>query len=221
MRPMKPTTVIFDMDGLLIDSEPYWEEAGKETLENFGITLSPEQYHGTTGLRTREWIQWWFSWFNIDQKHALAAEQAILDKALEKIAAHGQPMPGSDTIFGFFRERGFRIGLATSSPHTLVNVVAEKLKIGHYLQAIASAEELPYGKPHPQVYLNCADSLQVSPLHCLCFEDSFNGMIAVKAARMKCVVIPAPHHHHETRWDAADIKLRSLLEFNQEILDRL
>ncbi len=221
LPPMKLTTVIFDMDGLLIDSEPYWEEAGKETLEEFGIALVPEQYHITTGLRTPEWIHWWFSYFNIDLQFAKAAEEKIVAKAIGKIGKYGKPLPGVERIFDFFQERNFRIGLATSSPLSLVEVVAEKLQIGGQLQAIASAEELPYGKPHPQVYLDCAAALQVSPLECVCFEDSFNGMIAVKAARMKCIVVPAPHQHHETRWDAADRKLRSLLEVDQSVLDAL
>lgn len=218
---MKPTTVIFDMDGLLIDSEPLWEEAGKETLAQFGVSLTDEQYHFSTGLRTREWIDWWFTWFNIDKKHALGAELAIVEKAIEKIGQHGKAMPGVDKVFPFLKERGYKIGLATSSPLALVKVVAEKLQINDYLQAIASAEELKYGKPHPQVYLDCAQALEVSPLECVALEDSFNGMIAVKAARMRCVVIPAKHQQHQTRWDAADKKLASLLHLDEQVLDEL
>ena len=221
LRPMKPTAVIFDMDGLLIDSEPYWEEAGKETLAEYGVTLENEQYHVTTGLRTKEWVQYWFAYFDIDMKHVEAAEATIVGKAIDKIRANGQPMPGVKYIFDFFKKQGCKIGIATSSPLSLVNVVVEKLGIGQYLDAIRSAEFLPYGKPHPQVYLECAQALDVSQLQCICFEDSFNGMIAVKAARMKCIVIPAPEQHAETRWDAADIKLRSLEEVNAAMIATL
>lgn len=209
------------MDGLLIDSEPLWEEAGKETLTRYGVTLTDEQYHFSTGLRTREWVDYWFTWFRIDKQHALDAELTIVQKAIEKIGARGEALPGVHEAFQFFRDHKFKIGIATSSPIALVKVVADKLDINQYVQAIASAEELPNGKPHPQVYLNCAQSLDISPLDCVCFEDSFNGMIAAKAARMKCIVIPAPHQQPQTRWDAADMKLQSLLQVNEEVLQKL
>ncbi len=79
--------------------------------------------------------------------------------------------------------------------------------------ATASAGNLKYGKPHPEVYLNCASALNSVPTECLCFEDSFNGMIAAKAARMKCVVIPMYHQQKEERWRSADLKLSSLQNF--------
>jgi beta-phosphoglucomutase-like phosphatase (HAD superfamily) len=66
---MRTDAVIFDMDGLLIDSEPYWQEAGKETLLEFDKTLTTAQYHSSTGLRTEEWIAHWFNHFGIDNKH--------------------------------------------------------------------------------------------------------------------------------------------------------
>ena len=68
---MKATTVIFDMDGLLIDSEPLWEEAGAELLQSYGVELTSEQYQSSTGLRTREWITHWFNHFHIDNKYVV------------------------------------------------------------------------------------------------------------------------------------------------------
>ena len=129
-------------------------------------------------------------------------------------------MPGVNYIFEYFARRKFKIGLATSSPRSLVDVVTEKLNIGSYLQAISSAEHLPYGKPHPQVYMQCANNLQSDPLSCICFEDSFNGMIAAKAAKMKCVVVPAHHQLNDAKWGAADLKISSLQNFNDLLLMR-
>jgi sugar-phosphatase len=210
---MKLNTVIFDMDGLLIDSEPCWQEAGMETLAKFDLSLTLDQYHLTTGLRTKEWVDYWFTYFGVSKAHAKEAEELVHQKAIEKIKTKAKAMPGIDAIFSFFRERQFRIGLATSSPLALVDVVVEKLKIGAWLEAVTSAENRAFGKPHPQVYLDCAAKLAVNPIQCICFEDSFNGMIAVKAARMKCVVIPAPDQYTLAKWGAADLKLNSLTEF--------
>ena len=218
---MQLNTVIFDMDGLLIDSEPFWQEAGIETLEQYNVALTLEQYHLTTGLRTKEWIDYWWNHFHIDADSAQEAEDRIMELAIQKIGEKAKPMPGLDHIFSFFSEKNFRIGLATSSPLALVDVVVEKLGIRSYLNAVASAGHLPFGKPHPQVYMDCARALEVSPLQCICFEDSFNGLIAAKAARMKCVVIPAPDQFSLAKWGAADLKLNSLLEFANDQLNSL
>ena len=218
---MRLNTVIFDMDGLLIDSEPCWQEAGMETLLQFNVTLSPVQYHHTTGLRTREWLDYWFGHFGIGKEGIPAAEAALHQHVIEKIKTKADPLPGVRAVLDFFKARQFRIGLATSSPLSLVEVVVKKLDIENEFEAVASAEHLPYGKPHPQVYMDCARALAVNPLHCLAFEDSFNGVIAAKAARMTCVAVPVHDQAHLPKWGAADLKLNSLLDFNDSQLESL
>lgn len=218
---MRYKAVIFDMDGLLIDSEPLWTEAGMETLQQYGKSLTQEQYHSSTGLRTEEWIEHWFRHFEIDMAHAPAAIAIIIQKAIDKIDMHGQPLPGIAEIFRFFKARDYRMGLATSSPLSLVEVVVKKLGIETIFDTVASAGELPYGKPHPQVYLDCAAQLDCPAVQCIAFEDSFNGMIAAKAARMKCVVVPAAADFDHPKWNAADLKLKGLADFNEEQLNKL
>lgn len=209
------------MDGLLIDSEPLWQEAGKEALANFDIQLSDEQYHSSTGLRTAEWVDHWFRFFNIPLTNAPAAIDVIHRKAIEKIGARGIELPGVTHILDFFHEQQFRIGLATSSPMALVDVVVDKLNIRDRFHAFNSAEHLPYGKPHPLVFLESAKALGCLPQTAIVFEDSFNGLIAAKAARMKCVVVPAWEHFSHPRWSAADLVLNSLMDFSLEKLSKI
>lgn len=215
---MKLKAVIFDMDGLLIDSEPLWQEAGSETLAEFGKELSLEQYHSSTGLRTEEWIQHWFHYFEVPMQHATTAIDTIISKAISKIDEKGIAFGGIDHIISLMKAHSLKIGLATSSPLSLVDVVLKKLGLQNSFDAITSAEKLPFGKPHPEVYLNCASELGVAGMECIAFEDSFNGMIAAKAARMKCVIVPALQDYAHLKWNAADLKLRSLTEFDEEKL---
>lgn len=215
---MQVKAVIFDMDGLLIDSEPLWQEAGKATLQNLGYTLTTDQYHTSTGLRTEEWIDYWFHHFQIDQQLAPSAVNTILQKAIENIRERGEMFPGAEDIIQLCRNERLKIGLATSSPMEVVEAALTKFSLKNRFDVISSAGSLPFGKPHPQVYLQCAEQLNVSPLECLAFEDSFNGMIAAKAARMKCVVVPAASEYDHPKWSAADVKLKSLSEFNWSLI---
>jgi mannitol-1-/sugar-/sorbitol-6-/2-deoxyglucose-6-phosphatase len=218
---MQLNSVIFDMDGLLVDTEPLWHEAANEIFGKHGVLLTPENHAATTGLRTKEFIQWWFPRFGISTEHAATAEKEIVALVIQKFLQKGKALPGVAYIFNFFQQRNFKIGIATSSGMELVNTVINFLQLPGKLDAIVSGAELPYAKPHPQVFIDCAAALNVSPENCVCFEDSFNGMIAAKAARMKCVMVPAYSQLHNTRWQAADLKISSLQNFNELLLQGL
>ncbi len=218
---MQLNTVIFDMDGLLIDSEPLWNEAAAEIFSHYGIRLSAAQYATTTGLRTKEFIQWWFSYFKMPLHHKGTVEKEIIDKVIELVQQKGRPMPGVEHIFNFFTSHQFKIGLASSSPFNLIDVVVDLLQIRSHLQNISSAAMLEHGKPHPEVYLNCAKELGALPTECLCFEDSFYGVIAAKAARMKCIVVPGHSDNKDPKWHAADLKISSLQNFNELLLQAI
>lgn len=212
---MQLNTVIFDIDGLLINSEPLWEEAANEVFTHYGLSLTEEQYKTTTGLKTKEFIHWWFDYFNIGEEEFAKAEKKIIELVLQKVADKGSIMPGVGYIFDFFVTRNFKIGLASSSPQELIDLAIKMTGIKEYVQATSSAEHLLFGKPHPQVYLNCAEKLDANPTACICFEDSFNGLIAAKAARMKCVMVPHYSQLKDERWGAADLKLSSLQNFGE------
>ncbi len=215
---MQLDTVIFDMDGLLIDSEPLWDEAAAEVFGQYGIEMNEKQFSLTTGLRTKEFVEWWFSWFKIDRKFQQKAGEDIVEKVIDKILNKGRAQPGLEYILNFFTEKSFKIGLASSSPMNIIDVAIDFLGIRKYLKAISSASELRFGKPHPEVYLNCAEELNSSPANCISFEDSFNGLISAKAARMKCVVVPAKNQLENLKWIIADFKITSLQNFDDLML---
>lgn len=207
---MKTTTAIFDMDGLLINSEPLWYEAAQECLMKFGMTIGEEQYVETTGLRTKEFLQHWFGVFEIDQAHIPSAEKEITDLVIAKVMDGGAMMEGVAETMELVKQSSLKVGLASSSPLALIKAVLDRINMQKYFSAICSAEFLPFGKPNPQVFINCSIELDSHPAACICFEDSFNGMIAAKAARMKCIVVPHPDQYHQERWNIADLRLNSL-----------
>lgn len=209
------------MDGILIDSEPLWYEAANEAFKPFGFQLNHGEYARSIGLRTKEFVAYWLQQNNISVSHAPDIESGINALVIRKVEEKGYAMKGVISTLEMLRDSGFTIGLATSSPTALINVVVDKLNIRSYFSAFSSAEHLPFGKPHPQVYLDCAAALGTSPTSCICFEDSFNGMIAAKAARMTCIAIPAPEFRDQPRFFAADLILNSLEEFRIDKIEKL
>lgn len=207
---MPMDTAIFDMDGLLIDSEPLWHEAAVEAMQVLGVSIDAEEYAGTVGLRTKEFLQHWFRVHDIDLSHIHDMETEITRLVIEKVKTRGVLMPGAEQAVRMLHREGFRIGLATSSPLSLVEAFFEKSGMQPLFHAVASAEHLEYGKPHPQVYLDCIRSLGSLPADCVCLEDSFNGMLAAKSARSRCIVVPAKDVWAKGCWEAADLKLATL-----------
>jgi len=218
---MELNTVIFDMDGLLINSEPLWNEAANEVFANYNISLSEQDYLLTTGMRTKEFVEWWLGRFNITDVDVYKLEREIFDAVIHRIKNAYIAMPGMQYIFDFFAERKFKIGIASSSPAELIELVVEMYNLKGHVKHHASAHLLKHAKPHPEVYLNCAELLGSHPLECICFEDSFTGMIAAKAARMKCVVVPNAEVFNKPCWGAADLVLNSLEAFDEKELEKL
>ena len=199
--------VIFDMDGILIDSEPAWQLAEQTVLNSFGLNLTLEEVEQTTGLRIDQVVSYWyqrFPWPNYDNT---AAANRIVNEVIAQINTTGKPMLGVIDSLEACKRLGLKIGLATSSSSRIIHAVLEKLAIGHYFEALESAETLAYGKPHPEVYLNCANALGIAPSQCIAIEDSFNGLIAARAATMQTVAIPAPHTVNQAKWVIAHHKL--------------
>jgi HAD superfamily hydrolase (TIGR01509 family) len=192
--------IIFDMDGVLIDSEPAWQQAEMAILNALGLSLTLEDVESTTGFRIDQVVRYWYQrypWGNYDNAKTA---NAIVEEVVNIIRQQGQVMDGIIDTLSFCQQQGLKIGLATSSPSLIIDAVLDKLGIRHYFDAITSAEFLARGKPHPEVYLNCAIALNIDAENCLAIEDSFNGLVAARAASMQTIAIPAPQLATQAKW---------------------
>ena len=209
--------VIFDMDGVLIDSEPFWQESEIEVFGRAGLALTREMCMQTMGLRVDETVEYWRRRRPFDDAPAGALEDAIVGGVVERILSKCEPKEGAAHALGLFKSRGLRVALASSSAYRLIGAVTERLGLAGEFEVVYSAEEEEYGKPHPGVYLTTARRLGVAPAECLAIEDSFNGVLAAKAARMRCVAIPEPPQRQDPRFAIADVVLDSLACVNMEV----
>jgi mannitol-1-/sugar-/sorbitol-6-/2-deoxyglucose-6-phosphatase len=208
--------VIFDMDGVLLDSEPLWHIAEIAAFADVGIQLTSGMCMETTGLQVDEVVAYRFKQKPWKGRSQINVRDAILRGVEKLVAERAVPLDGSLETLNFIRKKNIPVALASSSPTRLINIVLNKFSIIKKFDVVHSAENEAYGKPHPAVFLTAAKRLHVHPTGCLVFEDSFNGLIAAKAARMRSVVIPAAAEWNEKRFDVADLKLRSLSEFSEK-----
>jgi mannitol-1-/sugar-/sorbitol-6-/2-deoxyglucose-6-phosphatase len=210
--------VIFDMDGLLINSEPFWVESEKKVFETVGVHLTDDLCYQTFGMRIQEVVPYWHRQFPWDETkrpfEQISGE--IVENVCGLINKYGTAFDDVEYILNFFRSKNIPMALASSSPMQIINAVMNKLGIAGEFKIIYSAENEEYGKPHPAVYITTAEKMGVKAIDCAAFEDSFNGIISAKAAMMKTVAVPELYNFYNPRFDIADVKLRRLKEFNEE-----
>lgn len=206
----KYEAVIFDMDGVLTDSEPLWKIAMEEVFAHVGCHLTREDFQKTVGLRIDEVIHYWFEaigWKNYSEKEV---ERMIISRMIELIHEHAQPLKGVVETLSYLKSQSIKIGLATSSYTVLIDAVLNTLGIKEFFDVTHSAEDEAYGKPHPAVYLTVAKELNVVATNCLVVEDSLNGIISGKAARMTVVCIPEKTHSPEPKLSLADYQFEDM-----------
>lgn len=205
--------VIFDMDGVLIDSEPIWKIAMESVFKSVGCPLTKADFAKTVGLRIDEVTEYWYSVCPWGKFSPQEVEKMIVAKMVELLSNNGKPLLGVIETLQFLNSNKLKIGLATSSYEVLIETVLATLNIGQYFDFTHSAEREDYGKPHPSVYLTCAQNLAVSPLKCLVIEDSLNGIISGKSARMKVVCIPEKSHQIDPKLSLADYQFDTMMDF--------
>ncbi|GAC1471859.1 MAG: hexitol phosphatase HxpB [Gemmatimonadaceae bacterium] len=213
--------MIFDMDGLLIDTEPVWRRAEIEIFGRLGLHLTEQQCMETMGVRVPDVVELWYQrhpW--IGPSTAQVTEQ-IIQSVVDYVASEGEPMAGVLDALESVHRAGLPIAIASSSHEALIWAVVKRLGIERYLSLVCSGEDEAEGKPHPAVYLTTAKRLGIDPEYCLALEDSPNGVLAAKAAGMMCIAVPDPHLSADPRMNRADIHLKSLLEFTPALLASL
>jgi len=213
--------LIFDMDGVLIDSEHHWQRTERALFAELGIDLTDDLLNQTRGLRTEEMVDHWSKQFDLNHVNPTDLMIRYDSLMVKTISSEVQLMDGAKEILQFFKKKELPIALASCSTQEHINAALDTHGIGKYFDLLVSASKNMHGKPHPEVYLKTAELLETDPTHCLAIEDSFFGVIAAKSARMKVVAIPDPGEFHQPRYGAADLKISSLREINEESFDQL
>ena len=213
--------VIFDMDGLLIDSEPLWKIAEIEGFAKVGLDVTAKSLEESVGLRIDEVVKIWHSKYKWTNLSVEDVTNDIVNILIREINAQGEALPGVIDTLKLLKQNNYKIGLATSSYQRIVEAVLDKLNIAHYFDVCHSAEFEKYGKPHPAVFMTTANQLNVEHTQCLVFEDSLNGVIAAKAARMKVIAVPEKSHSPNPKLQLADKIIDSLKKFNINLLNNI
>jgi sugar-phosphatase len=212
--------VIFDMDGLLIDSEPLWVRAEIEVFGGAGVKLTEDDCASTKGLRVDDVVAYWHARRRFDATPA-DVEARLVARVVELVRSEGQALPGVDAALGAAMKNAKHLALASSSPLPIIEAALARLGLVDAFGVVQSAQREPYGKPHPGIFLRTAERLGVSPLECVVLEDSLTGVVAAKAARMGCIAVPFDHPEHDARFILADAIVGSLAEVTGALLEEL
>lgn len=205
---MKLAAVIFDMDGVLVDSEPFGFEAMRRVVARYGLGYSEEENAEFLGRTTLE------SCRILKARHGLPdAAETLADFYIEGMLAQIRegpvPMPGVPDVLERARAGGYRLALASSAELRVIHANLSALELAPLFEAVVSGTQVPRGKPAPDVFLAAADRLAMAPDRCLVVEDSRNGLLAAKAAGMRCAVVPCAHTRHQD-FREADHRLTAL-----------
>lgn len=214
-------TVLYDMDGVLLDTEPLWGKCMLRVAEIHGIPITKDKFKETTGLRIYEVTDYWAQKYPWEGSSPAKVADDILEDIIECSKVESRVLPGVVASLKLLKDNGYKIGLASSSPMKMIDELVTHYDIKSYFDTITSADTVELGKPHPGVFLQAAEELRSSPLNCVVIEDSINGMIAAKAARMKVIMVPDVLNFHKPQMELAEAKLTSLEEFDLALLKSL
>lgn len=211
--------VIFDMDGVLLNSEVFWQQAEKEVFSSLGVPVSEELCEQTRAMTTLDVCQFWYDRFPWQGKNFVEVEKAVVQEVIQLIKSEDCSIPCVKELIYELRDRGFKIGLATNSPEIIIPVALEKTGLETAFDAIASAEAEEKGKPHPAVYLSAARKLRITPQYCWAIEDSRTGLFAAQQAGMKTVGFTNQQSNLEL--ETADLLIHDFCKERQVLINCL
>ena len=204
---------IFDMDGLLIDSEPIWTEAAQLVMQKVNFKLTHALKLQTTGLSIKLFLEFCYKiqpWYTPSSEEL---ERDILKLAHKNILANAVAMPGAIDLVKKLKGQGLKLAVASASHMSLIEGVLKRLEIIDYFDAWHSGELEEFTKPHPAVYLSAAVKLGVKPEECIAFEDSFTGLRSAHAAGMTTICVPTMEVYNDPKFDLAHYKITSLEKY--------
>jgi mannitol-1-/sugar-/sorbitol-6-/2-deoxyglucose-6-phosphatase len=178
------------MDGLLIDSEPFWWEAEQAVFAEVGVRLTDADCVQTMGLRVDEVVAHWVTrrpWQGVPPERVA---ERIAQRVVELVRTRGEEMAGASGALSLCEGLGLRLALASSSAPQIIHAVLDRLGFARRFDVVCSAADEARGKPHPDVYLSACAGLGIPPADCVAFEDSPNGVRAARAAGMRCIAVP-------------------------------
>ncbi len=206
---------MFDLDGVLIDTEQVWDEVREELVRERGGRWHDRAQRDMMGMSSHEWSRYMHDVLEVpDAPEQINAE--VVRRMQQRYREHLPALPGAREAVERLATP-WPLGLASSSNRELIDLALELLGVAHLFHATVSSEEVPRGKPAPDVYLEAARRFDVQPEHCTAIEDSHNGIRSAKAAGMNVIAIPNPHFPpDEEALALADLVLASLDELVAE-----
>lgn len=213
--------VVFDLDGVLIDSEPLWRDAEVEVFGALGLGLTHADARQTMGLPIDEVVNYWYDRRPWDGPSPDEVLERLLDTMEERLRTEAEPCAGAHDAVDFFADAGLRLGLASSSHERLIVAALDRLELTKRFSTVRSAEHETRGKPHPDVYLSAARLLSADPTRCLAVEDSERGVDSAVAAGMTCIAVPEDPDAPDAGLARAHLVLESLEQLDDTVWARL
>jgi sugar-phosphatase len=208
---------VFDMDGVLIDTEPVWRRVECEVFARVGVHLTEEQVRETWGLRIEDLVEHWYRTRGWRDVRPRAVQHEIVREIVDHVRDQGVPLPGAVEAVRMAHDFRLRVGIASSSSRPVIDAVVQRLGIGALVDTACTADDEVRGKPDPAVYLTAARRLGVSADQCVAVEDSPFGVVSAKRAGMRCVAVRTEAVDPSAVADA-DVIIDSLRDLTPELL---